>query len=449
AAMAAERALAMATCTAPVNIAVIKYWGKRDTDLILPINSSLSVTLHQDQLKTTTTAAASRDFTEDRLWLNGKEADVGHPRVQACLREGERPLPGGVPGDPVSPDAAVPAVRRLARKRRGGGEDTATLSLSYKIHIASENNFPTAAGLASSAAGYACLVSALARLYGLEEELSEVARRGSGSACRSMFGGFVQWQRGERPDGTDSLALQVAPETHWPELRVLVLVVSGEKKPVGSTAGMQTSVETSPLLKHRAEVVVPERLAQMMRHIRDRDFEGFGQLAMRDSNQFHATCLDTFPPIFYLTDVSRHIIALAHRYNAHHGHTKVAYTFDAGPNAVIFALADTVAEFVEVVRRSFPPATNGDQYGNATSYWGRVGGAGDTGTERSPRHRFVRGLPVGSAALSQELVAAVVTEPVPGAVQYILHTQPGPGPQLVDDPSQHLLGADGLPRSHA
>ncbi|NXP65670.1 MVD1 decarboxylase, partial [Chloropsis cyanopogon] len=291
-------------------------------------------------------------------------------------------------------------------------------------------------------------VSALARLYGLEEELSEVARRGSGSACRSMFGGFVQWQRGERPDGTDSLALQVAPETHWPELRVLVLVVrgwqgvwvgfgaregrvppsvcpqvSGEKKPVGSTAGMQTSVETSPLLKHRAEVVVPERLAQMMQHIRDRDFEGFGQLAMRDSNQFHATCLDTFPPIFYLTDLSRHIIALAHRYNAHHGHTKVAYTFDAGPNAVIFALADTVAEFVEVVRRSFPPATNGDQ--------------------------FVRGLPVGSAALSQELVAAVVTEPVPGAVQYILHTKPGPGPQLVDDPSQHLLGADGLPRSRA
>ncbi|NXM22921.1 MVD1 decarboxylase, partial [Ploceus nigricollis] len=371
-AMAAERALAMATCTAPVNIAVIKYWGKRDADLILPINSSLSVTLHQDQLKTTTTAAASRDFTEDRLWLNGKEADVGHPRVQACLRE----------------------VRRLARKRRGGGEDTAALSLSYKIHIASENNFPTAAGLASSAAGYACLVSALARLYGLEEELSEVARRGSGSACRSMFGGFVQWQRGERPDGTDSLALQVAPETHWPELRVLVLV---------------TSVKTSPLLKHRAEGVVPERLAQMMQHIQDRDFEGFGQLAMRDSNQFHATCLDTFPPIFYLTDVLRHIIALAHRYNAHHGHTKVAYTFDAGPNAVIFALADAVAEFVEVVRRSFPPPANGDH------------------------------CPPPAAGVALQTVGLPsVPDPCPAP-------QPGPGPQLVDDPSQHLLGADGLP----
>uniref|UniRef100_A0A8C9G4C3 Diphosphomevalonate decarboxylase-like N-terminal domain-containing protein n=1 Tax=Pavo cristatus TaxID=9049 RepID=A0A8C9G4C3_PAVCR len=87
--MAAERGTARVTCTAPVNIAVIKYWGKRDTDLILPINSSLSVTLHQDQLRTTTTAAACRDFTEDRLWLNGEEVDAGQPRLQACLREGE------------------------------------------------------------------------------------------------------------------------------------------------------------------------------------------------------------------------------------------------------------------------------------------------------------------------------------------------------------------------
>ncbi|NWT76427.1 MVD1 decarboxylase, partial [Prunella himalayana] len=407
AAMAAERALAMATCTAPVNIAVIKYWGKRDTDLILPINSSLSVTLHQDQLKTTTTAAASRDFTEDRLWLNGKEADVGHPRVQACLRE----------------------VRRLARKRRGGSEDSAALSLSYKIHIASENNFPTAAGLASSAAGYACLVSALARLYGLEEELSEVARRGSGSACRSMFGGFVQWQRGERPDGTDSLALQVAPETHWPELRVLVLVVSGEKKPVGSTAGMQTSVETSPLLKVGGHGARPARAGTGSPF----PWNGAGGCAVTPRGSWCCGCHQTGGTVTFLLPQSLQGPGAATPWPwpspgcpCPHVPTvppQVAYSFDAGPNAVVFALADAVAEFVEVVRRSFPPATNGDQ--------------------------FVRGLPVGPAALPRELVAAVVTEPVPGAVQYILHTQPGPGPQLVDDPSQHLLGPDGLPRSRA
>ncbi|XP_015277272.1 PREDICTED: diphosphomevalonate decarboxylase [Gekko japonicus] len=388
--------LTVVTCTAPVNIAVIKYWGKRDEDLILPINSSLSVTLHQDQLKTTTTAAISRDFKEDRLWLNGKEDDIGHPRLQSCLRE----------------------MRRLARKRRGGNgssssSDPPPLSLACKVHMASENNFPTAAGLASSAAGYACLVYALAKLYGVEGELSEVARQGSGSACRSMFGGFVQWTMGERDDGKDSVAQQVAPETHWPELRVLILVVSAEKKPVGSTAGMQTSVETSRLLKHRAEAVVPERMAQMARHIQRCDFEAFAELTMKDSNQFHATCLDTFPPIFYLNDVSKQVISLVHRFNAHHGKTKVGYTFDAGPNAVLFALEDTVGELVEVIKRSFPPEDNGGP--------------------------FLKGLPVQGASLSDELLTAVVRDPVPGVIQYLLHTKVRPGaPGVTDDNAESL-----------
>ncbi|NXY80725.1 MVD1 decarboxylase, partial [Glareola pratincola] len=254
------------------------------------------------QLKTTTTAAPPPDFAEDRLWLNGEEAPPPHPRLQACLRE----------------------VRRLPPPRRGGSaEDAAPLNLPPPIHVATENNFPTAAGPPPSAAGYACLVSALARLYGVPPPLSEVARRGSGSACRPPPGGFVQWQRGERPDGPPPIAHQVAPETHWPELPPPVLVVSGEKKQVGSTAGMQTSPPPSPLLKHRAEAVVPERLALMMRHIRERDFEGFGQLTMKDSNQFHATCPPPLPPIFYLNDLSRQITPPPHRFNAHHGRTKV------------------------------------------------------------------------------------------------------------------------------
>ncbi|XP_059239232.1 diphosphomevalonate decarboxylase isoform X1 [Mustela nigripes] len=301
--MAPEKPVVAVTCTAPVNIAVIKYWGKRDEDLVLPINSSLSVTLHQDQLKTTTTAAISKDFTEDRIWLNGREEDVEQPRLQACLRE----------------------IRRLARKRRSAGdEDPAALGLSYKVHVASVNNFPTAAGLASSAAGYACLAYTLAQVYGVESDLSEVARRGSGSACRSLYGGFVEWQMGERADGKDSIARQVAPESHWPELRVLILVVSAEKKLTGSTAGMRTSVETSPLLRFRAESVVPARMAEMARCVRERDFPGFAQLTMKDSNQFHATCLDTFPPISYLSDTSRRVVHLVHHFNAHHGQTKVS-----------------------------------------------------------------------------------------------------------------------------
>uniref|UniRef100_A0A8C0DWB1 Diphosphomevalonate decarboxylase n=1 Tax=Balaenoptera musculus TaxID=9771 RepID=A0A8C0DWB1_BALMU len=399
--MASEEPVEVVTCTAPVNIAVIKYWGKRDEELILPINSSLSVTLHQDQLKTTTTAAISRDFTEDRIWLNGREEDVGQPRLQACLRE----------------------IRRLARKRRSDGhEDPLPLSLSYKVHVASVNNF-TAAGLASSAAGYACLAYTLARVYGVESDLSEVARRGSGSACRSLYGGFVEWQMGQRADGKDSVARQVAPESHWPELRVLILVVSTERKPTGSTAGMQTSVETSALLRFRAEALVPARMAEMSRCVRERDFQAFGQLTMKDSNQFHATCLDTFPPISYLSDTSRRVIRLVHCFNAHHGRTKVAYTFDAGANAVIFTLDDTVAEFVAAVRHSFPPELNGD--------------------------KFLKGLPVEPVPLSDELKAALGADPTPGGIKYIIATQVGPGPQVLDDPGAHLLGPDGLPKPAA
>ncbi|KAL7870946.1 hypothetical protein SRHO_G00084430 [Serrasalmus rhombeus] len=390
--------LTMITCTAPVNIAVIKYWGKRHEELILPINSSLSVTLHQDQLKTTTTVACSRHFQEDRIWLNGKEEDINQPRIQSCLRE----------------------IRRLARKRRSDEDLSNDISLAHRVHICSVNNFPTAAGLASSAAGYACLVYSLSRLFGVDGELSLVARQGSGSACRSMYGGFVQWKMGERQDGKDSLAEQVEPESHWPELRVLVLVVSAERKLVGSTSGMQTSVKTSKLLKHRADCVVPGRMEEMISAIQRRDFAAFGELTMKDSNQFHATCLDTYPPIFYLNDISQKVISLVHRYNQHYQDTRVTYTFDAGPNAVIYTLEDHVPEFIQVVRYFFPPETNGGE--------------------------FVKGLPVGPASLSEDLKTAIGLEPVPKGISYIISTKVGPGPCVVEDPKLHLLNPEGLPK---
>lgn len=388
----------IATCTAPVNIAVIKYWGKRNEELILPINSSLSVTLHQDQLKTTTTIATSRSFQEDRIWLNGKEEDINHPRLQSCLRE----------------------IRRLARKRRSDGDPGLdSTGLSHKVHICSVNNFPTAAGLASSAAGFACLVHTLARVFGIEAELSAIARQGSGSACRSMYGGFVQWIMGHQDDGKDSLAQQVEPETHWPELRILVLVASAERKPIGSTSGMHTSVETSCLLKHRAEAVVPVRMDGMIEAVQRKDFPAFAELTMKDSNQFHATCLDTYPPIFYLNNVSHQIINLVHQYNNYYGETRVAYTFDAGPNAVIFTLQEHVSEFIQVVRHFFPPETNDGQ--------------------------FIKGLPVNCAPLSEEL-KQIGLEPIPKGISYIISTKAGPGPCVVDDPTQHLLGTDGWPK---
>lgn len=155
-----------ASVTAPVNIATLKYWGKRDTKLNLPTNSSISVTLSQDDLRTLTSAATAPEFERDTLWLNGEPHSIDNERTQNCLRD----------------------LRQLRKEMESKDASLPTLS-QWKLHIVSENNFPTAAGLASSAAGFAALVSAIAKLYQLPQstsEISRIARKGSGSACRSI-----------------------------------------------------------------------------------------------------------------------------------------------------------------------------------------------------------------------------------------------------------------------
>ncbi|KAF7586770.1 diphosphomevalonate decarboxylase [Aspergillus hancockii] len=309
-----------ATTTAPVNIAVIKYWGKRDATLNLPTNSSLSVTLSQRSLRTLTTASCSAKYpTADELILNGKPQDIqSSKRTLACLSN----------------------LRSLRQEMEVADPSLPKLSV-HPLRIVSENNFPTAAGLASSAAGFAALVRAVADLYQLPQsprDLSRIARQGSGSACRSLMGGYVAWRSGTLADGSDSLAEEVAPASHWPEMRALVLVVSAEKKDVPSTEGMQTTVATSNLFATRAATVVPERMAAIETAIQNRDFPAFAEITMRDSNSFHATCLDSWPPIFYMNDVSRAAVRLVHDINNAVGRTVCAYTYDAGPNSVIYYL---------------------------------------------------------------------------------------------------------------
>lgn len=157
-----------------------------------------------------------------------------------------------------------------------------------------------------------------------------------------------------------------------------------------------------------------------MEAVRRKDFLAFAELTMKDSNQFHATCLDTYPPIFYLNSVSQQVINLVHRYNRYYGETRVAYTFDAGPNAVIFTLQQHVPEFVRVVQHFFPPDTNGED--------------------------FIKGLPVNRVALSEELKQGIGLEPMPKGINYIISTKAGPGPCVVEDPTQHLLSSDGFPK---
>lgn len=323
------------------NIKTLKYWGKRDKSLNLPTNSSISVTLSQDDLRTLTTASASASFQKDQLWLNGKLESLDSPRTKACLAD----------------------LRKLRAEVEA--KDSLLPKLSeYPLHIVSENNFPTAAGLASSAAGFAALVSAIARLYQLPQnnsELSKIARKGSGSACRSLFGGFVAWEMGTREDGEDSKAVEVAPLSHWPSLKAAILVVSDDKKDTPSTTGMQSTVKTSDLFEHRITEVVPKRFEEMKESIVNKDFEKFGELTMKDSNSFHAVCLDSYPPIFYLNDTSKKIIKLINRLNELEGKIIAAYTFDAGPNAVIYYDEKDQAKVLGLIHKYFKQVEGWDK----------------------------------------------------------------------------------------
>lgn len=298
------------------NQQTLKYWGKRDKTLNLPTNSSISVTLAQEDLRTLTSVATSADFKSDNLWLNGKEEGIKGERTIACLKD----------------------LRKLRKELEDSDSSLPKLS-EWGLHIVSENNFPTAAGLASSAAGFAALVVAIAKLYKLPQlmsEISKIARKGSGSACRSLFGGYVAWEMGDLENGEDSKAVEVAPLEHWPSMKAAILVVSDDKKDTPSTTGMQSTVATSDLFQHRILEVVPKRFEEMKKTILERDFEKFGELTMKDSNSFHAVCLDSYPPIFYLNDTSKKIIKLVHKLNEQEGKIIAAYTFDAGPNAVIY-----------------------------------------------------------------------------------------------------------------
>ena len=399
----------MITVSAPTNIAVIKYWGKANLALNTPLNDSVSVTLHQDDLRAVTTVAASKSFTEHSLWLNGTRESVLSSRVLACLQ----------------------GVAALATDGAHGYSTQEWLDM--KFHISSYNTFPTAAGLASSAAGYAALVFGLAQLVQAQEtfkgQLSCIARQGSGSACRSLYGGFVAWRKGDddsAPNGDlqrlheTSKAELIADESHWPEIRALLCVVSDAMKTTSSTSGMVTSVATSSLLQYRAKHIVPERMHQMCEAWRHKDFTTFAQLTMQDSNQFHAICLDTYPPICYMNDVSRNIVRVVTAYNAFYNDgddkdkplmLQAAYTFDAGPNAVLYCLQEYVEELEALMRHYFVSDSNSN-----------VDLAPDL---IQACDKAVYGAAAGATSTTDR--------PSLGKVQTIYHTRPGPGPRIVTD----------------
>ncbi len=295
------------TWQATPNIAVVKYWGKKDNALNTPMNGSVSVTM-DDSLRTITTVEFDQSLSHDKLELNGKSAQ--EKEVARATK-------------------VLDAIRAAAK-------------IKSSARVASNNNFPTGAGIASSASGFAALACAGADAAGLNasaKELSLFARLGSGSACRSVLGGFVEWKPGSKKDGSDSFAVQIAPASHWGELRNVIAIVETGRKKVGSAEGMEITTKTSKLYPERVGTR-PAMIESMRKAILARDLEKFLLLTMEESSNLHAVMLDTFPPIMYLNDVSREIIYAVHDFNGSEGSFVAGYTFDAGPNAHVYTDAE-------------------------------------------------------------------------------------------------------------
>jgi len=311
-------AVRSATVEAPPNIALVKYWGVRDPDRGLPYNSSLSVTL--ERLRSRTRVEFDPRAAADEVELNGAPA-VGGPR-----------------------DAGV-RMLDLVRERSG---------VRDRARVRSENNFPTASGLASSASGFAALAGAASAAAGLPltgRALSQLARMGSGSASRSVFGGFVEWRAGRRPDGRDCYAVPLFPAHHWPALVDLVVIVEGAPvKEVRSAEAMQSTVRTSSEYAARL-AEIPRRISRMRRAIAARDAGVLFPLVMEECDSFRSVCETTRPPLDYLTATSRAVLAEVRTANREAGGSIAAYTHDAGAHVHVFTLARHLAGLRRRIRR--------------------------------------------------------------------------------------------------
>jgi diphosphomevalonate decarboxylase len=296
-----------ATALAHPNIAFIKYWGDKDPDLRIPMNGSLSMNL--DCLYSRTAVEFDPGLKSDQLTIGGR----------------------------VPPEIAVQRVNRfLNQVRHLAGFHTFA-------KVTSENNFPTGSGIASSASGFAALSLAASTAAGLDldqRELSRLARLGSGSACRSIPGGFVEWLPGG--DDESSYAISIAAHDHW-DLHDCIAVVSREHKQTGSAAGHSLAA-SSPLQKSR--VTDTGRRIDLCRNaILFRDFQAFAEIVELDSNLMHAVMMTSQPQLYYWQPATLDVMQCVIEWRA--GGIPVCFTIDAGPNVHVITTGDNSAAVME------------------------------------------------------------------------------------------------------
>lgn len=299
-----------ATALAGANIALIKYWGNRDEELRLPMNGSIALTL--DRLTTITTVDFGGDLRRDAIQLDGVE-----PHHEANAR----------------------VVAHLDRIRRLAGEERAA-------RVVSRSSFPSGVGLAASASGFAALTLAAASALGLEleeRELTSLARLGSGSAARSMLGGFVEWVAGSRHE--DSYAYQLASPDHW-ALCDCVAVVGETRKPVGSADGHRLAA-SSPLQAARVRQAESD-LEPMRRAIQHRDLAQLGSLMERDALSMHAVMMTSNPSLLYWSPSTVAVMAAVRSWREEGLDTW--FTVDAGPNVHVLVPEDQAEEAASRLR---------------------------------------------------------------------------------------------------
>lgn len=306
----------MAWAQAQPNIALVKYWGKRDSTLNLPASGSLSITL--DSLWTRTRVEFDPTLACDELLLDGAQQPAAMMRVSRCLD--------------------------LLRARAGS---------NLRARVDTHNNFPTGAGLASSASGFAALVLAGSAALGLTlepRELSVLARQGSGSAARSIFGGFVGMARGTRADGADAFATPLLGADEWP-LRVVVAVTSTRTKAVGSGVGMELSRRTSPF--HAAWLAGADADLASARHaLERRDFAELSATSEHSCLKMHAVMLASQPGLVYWNGATVECLHAIRALRERDG-VPVFFTIDAGPQVKAVCLpaaAPAIAAMLGSVR---------------------------------------------------------------------------------------------------
>ncbi|MFC6254477.1 diphosphomevalonate decarboxylase [Secundilactobacillus hailunensis] len=302
------------TAKAHTNIALVKYWGKLDEQLIIPQNDSLSITL--DEFYTQTAVQFDPNLAADEVVFDDQIlSTTDSHRVRTFLDQ----------------------VRALAH-------------IDYRAKVTTQNFVPTAAGLASSASGFAALAGAASRAAGLNlnrRDLSRLARRGSGSATRSIFGGFVAWQQGH--DDATSYAYPIDEQPTW-DIAVVALVLTAKQKKISSRVGMKRAVETSPF--YPAWVTASQADFKTMKTaIETQNFDLLGHTSEQNAMRMHALTLSSDPTFTYFNADSLKAMKMVTDLRLRG--IPCYFTMDAGPNVKIICHGNDAKHIAQHFQTAF------------------------------------------------------------------------------------------------